>query len=85
MRPTVLPLALAAILCSCPPQQPPSAPGPTAADNKPPIPCTPRAASKAGRLATQGLGYGMASTALDLALYAGCEAIARTAPQVKGK
>lgn len=78
-------LALAALLCSCAPQQPPATPGPTTADTKLPIPCTPRAASKAGRFATQGLGYGMASTALDLALYAGCEAIARTAPAAKSK
>lgn len=85
MKLPALPLALAALLCSCAPQQPPPAPGPTTADNKPPIPCTPRAASKAGRLATQGLGYGMAASALDLALFAGCEAIARTVPQVKDK
>lgn len=82
MKLPTIPLALAALasLAACAPQaQSPT----TAADNKPPILCTPRAASKAGRLATLGLGVGMAASALDFALFSGCEAVARTAPATK--
>lgn len=81
MKLPTLSLAFAAFLCSCAPQaQSPT----TAADTKTPIACTPRAASKTARLATQGLGVGVAASALDLAVFATCEAIARTIAPVKG-
>lgn len=73
-----------ASLAACAPQQSPATPGPTAA-SPPPILCTPRAASKAGRVAAMGLGPGVISSAFDLAFHSGCEALARTAPGAKDK